>query len=421
MTRIFYHILTYLAMPVLLLRVWLRGIRNPKHWQRWYERLGFYRKRLPQQAIWVHAVSLGEVNAITPLIKRLQQTYPNETIIISNTTLTGAEQVQKIFKESVTQCFLPMDYQGAVKRFLKTLQPKCGIVVETELWPNLLHLCKQARIPMLLANARLSARSAAGYARFPHLAHSMLRCFHYLAIQTHDEAQRFMQLGALPERIRITGNIKFDQPTPMDLSTKQAELRTLWGARPIWLAASTHKGEDELVLKTFAKLKDVFANLLLVLVPRHPERFTEVRKLCEQAGYQVQTASKQTSCNDATDIFLGDVMGQLPYYYSAVDLAFIGGSLIPIGGHNSLEAANCGLVTVTGPYVFNFKAVNQLLKEAGALFEVPNVEGLTTTVLNLLRDGKLRQAAGQRALAVMSENRGSLETHVNLVAELLHS
>ena len=418
--RFCYTILTYLSIPILLLRLLYRCLTNPTQASRWYERFAYYRKPLPQQGIWIHAVSLGEVNAVLTLIKRLKQQCNTLPIIISTTTLTGATQVERQLGDSVRHVFLTYDLYGATQRFLKKLQPKIGIIVETELWPNLLYHCQRQKIPLLLANARLSEKSAKGYARLQPLTQSMLQSFQHLAIQTHDEALRFMQLGASTYQISVTGNIKFDQPLAIGWQTRQQELRTQWGPnRLIWLAASTHKGEDILMIKTFTKLKAIFPNLLLVLVPRHPERFNEVYNLCQHHSCRVIRASDHKNCDLNSNIFLGDTMGDLPYYFSAADITFIGGSLVPTGGHNSLEAAIFGVVTITGPHTFNFKKVNELLKQAGALFEVADDKDLYATVQHLLHNTKLRQAAGAKALAVINQNRGALQMHIDLISTML--
>ena len=418
--RLIYLILTYLATPMLLLRLVYRCILNHEHGARWYERFGFYKTPLPQHSIWIHAVSLGEVNAVLPLVRKIKQQYPKVLLVVSTTTLTGAQQVAAQLKDEVRHVFLPYDLNGACKRFLRKLKPRIGILVETELWPHLLHQCKRYKIPTLLANARLSQKSAKGYQRFPGLVKPMLQGLTHLAIQSHEEAMRFTQLGASPEKISITGNIKFDQLLPKNLTERQSALKLQWKTdRFIWLVASTHKGEEETILKAFTEIKKVFSNLLLVLVPRHPERFNEVFQLCEDRSFNIVRASEQAPCELTTDVFLGDTMGELPYYFSAATLTFIGGSLVPIGGHNTLEAANCGLVIITGPHTFNFKLVNQLLKHAGALFEVADENELSEMVLHLLRNAQLRKLAGEKALSVMSDNRGSLQTHLNLVDQLL--
>lgn len=402
--RFLYTVLLYLTIPFILLRLLWRSRRLPAYRQRWLERFGF--SSPISHAIWIHAVSVGEIQAAIPLIQTLKNQY---LILVTTTTPTGSQRIREVFGDQVSHVYLPYDLPGALRRFLARAKPKLLILMETELWPNLLHACQQRAIPVILANARLSDSSTAGYQRFSHLTQRMLSQLTVIAAQSPVDAERFLALGANPQHMQVIGNIKFDSSLPADLPKKSSELRAQWGAeRPIWIAASTHPGEEEQILEAFTLIKPKYPQLLLVLVPRHPDRFNSVATLCQQYAYTVARRSCHEKCTSQTEIYLGDTLGELLLLYAASDVAFVGGSLVPVGGHNVLEPALLRLPIITGPYQFNFADITRLLVEADALDQVTRVSQLAESVENLLRDAPRRQQMGDRAYNVVVQNRGAL-------------
>lgn len=406
--RLLYTGLLYLLLPLALLRLYWRGQRDPGHRQRWRERFGWVAP-LPEPAcLWLHAVSVGETRAALPLIRALRERDPHRTILVTTTTLTGSRQVREALGDQVQHVYAPYDLPGAVRRFLRQAQPQLAIIMETELWPNLLHQCAAAGIPTLIANARLSERSMRGYARFGWLTRPMLHDIALIAAQSEADAERFRALGA--PRVAVTGNLKYDLTLPDDLAEQGRQLRReLFGEnRPVWIAASTHIGEDEQVLDAFAQLRGFWPDLLLLLVPRHPERFDSVAELCRRRGFSVTRRSEKQPCSVETAVFLGDSMGELLRFYAAADLAFVGGSLIPTGGHNVLEPALLGLPTLFGPHMFNFTEASERLLQAGAAWQVGNAGELAAAVDRLLADPASGRNAGQRGRAVVERHRGAL-------------
>jgi 3-deoxy-D-manno-octulosonic-acid transferase len=419
--RYLYTLLFYLAVPFLLLRLLWRARKNPGYAKRIGERLGCYSQPIKKNAIWIHAVSMGETIAATPLIKKLQQRYPNIPIVITNTTLTGAERTQLTFGDSVTQLYFPYDVPDVLQRFLTAVAPRCLIVIETELWPNLFHLCAQKNIPVFIANARLSQQSAEGYQRFAALTRPMLQCVTSMAVQTQAEADRFIQLGLDATRMQVTGSIKFDLEISADLWERAKQLRAQLGNdRLIWIAASTHEGEEEKILAAFAEIKKQIPNALLMLVPRHPERFERVADLCLQKGYKIIKRSENKNCNNEIDIFLGDSLGELLLFYGASDIAFVGGSLIPVGGHNPLEPAAMSVPIIMGPQLFNFLQISEQLQQAGAMLKIENTTELAQQIIILLQDKNKREQMGVAAQKFVAQNRGAVAKHLALIEKLMN-
>jgi len=397
----------------------MRSKKNPAYGKRWHERSAKFVAPIKSAHLWVHAVSLGESIAATPLIKAYQNAHPDHQILITSTTPTGSAHISKTFGSSVFHVYTPFDLPHIVKRFLQKTKPKKLVIMETELWPNLIFYSQKRNIPILLANARLSEKSARGYKRILWLTKPMLNSLTLIATQTHSDAQRFAELGALKEKIHITGNIKFDINIPEDIIIKSKQLRQEWGTnRPTFIAASTHKDEEEKVLLAFAKIKKAIPQCLLVLVPRHPERFNEVAELCEKHHYQITRYSKNAPAQNNIDIFLGDTMGKLLLFYAASDVAFVGGSLVPTGGHNLLEPAALKIPSVVGPYTFNFSAITQKLINAHATKQVNNCDELADTVIQWLTDTKARQKAGDSGLGVVNKNRGALAKQLELIEKM---
>jgi 3-deoxy-D-manno-octulosonic-acid transferase len=411
------------ALPFVLLRLLWRSRKAPAYRKRWAERFGCIKvPKEIQGGIWVHVVSVGEVLAAAPLMQELIKRYPNKRLIVTTMTPTGSDRVKASLPKEVFHVYTPYDFPDAVERFLNKTQPCLAIFMETELWPNILRSCRKRHIPTLLANARLSQKSAKGYGRFGSFTKEMLNDLSMLAVQAEPDAERFRQLGVNNASIQVTGSVKFDMTIPESLHTEAKALRQQLGQdRPIWIAASTHEGEDKIILEAFKTIKQSLASSLLILVPRHPERFAKVGALCEQAGFQVTKRSEKIPATAETDIFLGDTMGELRIFLGASDVAFIGGSLIERGGHNMLEAGAFSLPVLSGPHIFNFKEVTRLLNEAEALTTVHNAEELAEEVIKLLNNKELRNTLGQRAQQVVDNNRGALEKHLQLIDALLCS
>ncbi|MCB1823784.1 MAG: lipid IV(A) 3-deoxy-D-manno-octulosonic acid transferase [Candidatus Competibacteraceae bacterium] len=416
--RSLYTGLLHLLLPLALLRLYWRGRRDAGHRQRWRERLGLI-PTLSPGGLWVHAVSLGETRAALPLIRALLDRYPDRPLLVTTTTLTGSRQVREALGERVWHVYAPYDLPGATRRFLRYVRPSLAVIMETELWPNLLRQCATAGIPVLLANARLSERSARGYGRIRGLTAAMLRDVTLIAAQADADAARFRALGA--PRVEVAGNLKYDLAAPADLPERGRRLRRDWlgDERPVWIAASTHAGEDETILDAFAQLRAHWPALLLLLVPRHPERFDNVAALCRQRGFSVIRRSGRNVCAADSAVFLGDSMGELLLFYAAADLAFVGGSLVATGGHNVLEPALLGLPVLFGPHMFNFTEAGERLLAAEAAWRVADAGELAAAVDRLLADPELRRTAGQNGQAVVERHRGALAALLSSIEMLL--
>jgi len=414
--RFFYVFLFYLLIPFILLKLLWRGIRAPAYWRRIPERFGFFKSLPPAQYLWIHAVSMGEVQAAVPLIRALKNDFPNQPILVTTMTPTGSNQVIEIFKDSVQHLYLPYDLPDAIARFFTKIQPSLLIIMETELWPNLLNVASKKNMPVILANARLSEKSAKGYRRVATFTRQILNNITAIAAQTQDDAARFIELGASSNAVFVTGSIKFDIDLPKDYQQCAIILRRAWGEkRPVWIAASTHEGEDEQILRAFRKIKENLKNCLLVLVPRHPERFNRVAVLCEQQNFSIARRSKSQICTENTDIYLGDTMGELILLYSACDVAFVGGSLVPTGGHNLLEPAALGLPIVIGQHVFNFAEISRNLLKIQAAQQVSTADELAETLEIYLCDSVFRQKTGEKGRAFVQQNRGALKRLLAIV------
>jgi len=420
--RKLYTLLLYLLAPVVLVRLAWRGLRAPDYWRRWPERFGSIEPPLGKRVIWIHAVSVGEVQAAEPLVRALLDRYPECSILVTTVTPTGSARVRALFGDDVAHVYAPYDLPGAVTRFLGRVRPQLAIVMETELWPNLYHACRKNMTPLLLVNARLSARSLAGYSKVRGLIGETLAAVNEIAAQSEQDAENFKSLGADVGCITVTGNMKFEQRIPSSLFESAEVLRRDWGVgRPVWIAASTHEGEDELLLDVYRKIRKQFNDCLLVLVPRHPERFESVADLCRHRGYNTVLRSERQPCLPETSVFVGDSMGELPLFYAASDVAFVGGSLVHHGGHNLLEPAALGVPVVTGPHLFNFKEISRLLLDAGACEKVENPAELEQTVIRWLGDANERHRVGEQGRLVVEKNRGALKAVLEIVDSYLDS
>ncbi|RRW65621.1 3-deoxy-D-manno-octulosonic acid transferase [Pseudomonas fluorescens] len=423
MNRTLYTALFYLGLPLVAIRLWLRARKAPAYAKRIGERFTLGMPTLQPGGIWVHAVSVGESIAAAPMIRALLERYPALPITVTCMTPTGSERIQALFANEahIQHCYLPYDLPCAAARFLERVQPKLAVIMETELWPNHIHQCAKRGIPVALANGRLSQRSAKGYGRFSKLTAPMLAEMSLLAVQTEAEAQRFRDLGARPETVEVTGSIKFDLTIDPQLLQRAADLRSQWQAqdRPVWIAASTHEGEDEVVLDAHRRLLGNHPDALLILVPRHPERFNSVFDLCQREGFATVRRSTGANVDAQTRVLLGDTMGELLFLYALADSAFVGGSLVPNGGHNLLEPAALAKPVLSGPHLFNFLDIAAQLREAGALAEVDDAEGLAVEVQRLFELPRDAQRMAEAGLAVMRRNQGALQRLLDGLARLI--
>ncbi|MBK1722439.1 3-deoxy-D-manno-octulosonic acid transferase [Thiocystis violacea] len=414
-----YSTLLRLALPLALARLYVRGIKAPAYRRRIGERLALGRPA-PRAEVWIHAVSVGEVQAAELLIRRLRHRDPETAILVTTTTPTGAARLRDLFGDQVAHRYTPYDLPGIVARFLDQVRPSLVVVMETEIWPNILAACARRGLAVVLANARLSARSARGYARLADLTRQTLRCFSGIAAQSPADAERFLALGADPQRVRVTGSIKFDLRQPASQRESAESLRRGWGVeRPVWVAASTHEGEEGPVLQAHRRVLEHLPNALLVLVPRHPERFERVAGLVSRHGFSLARRSRRDPCEARTRVLLGDTMGELPAFLAAGDAAFIGGSLVPTGGHNLLEAAAAGVPAAVGPHTFNFAAITEMLVEQGAARRVANADELAEVMQAWLGDAALRAQVGEQGRALVERNRGALERLVGVIDDSL--
>lgn len=417
--RALYGFLTYL-LQIPVAAYWLiRAALNRSYRDRVGQRFGLGYPRL-ERCIWIHAVSVGEVQAAVPLVREVARRFPGHTLLVTTVTPTGAARVEAAFGDTVRHCYIPFEMPVAVNRFFDAVNPELALIMETEIWPNLYRGCGTRDIPLILVSARISPKSLSGYRRFLPLIRETLSHGIIIAAQSKADADRFRALGASPVKTWVTGNIKFDIELPPNLAKDGAQLRArLFGERPIWIAASTHEKEEQFVLAAHLDLLERFPDLLLILVPRHPQRFDEVRTLVKRRGFRLVSRTEDRSCDAATDVFLGDTMGELPLFYAASDVAFVGGSLVPIGGHNLLEPAALGLPVITGPQVFNAQEIADMFVELGACRMVNNSSELAATVDELLSDKATALAMGNRGREVLRRNRGALGKLLALLEPLL--
>ncbi|MCQ0168161.1 MAG: lipid IV(A) 3-deoxy-D-manno-octulosonic acid transferase [Pseudomonas qingdaonensis] len=422
MNRTLYTLLFHLGLPLVALRLYLRSRKAPAYARRIAERFGLKLPPLQPGGIWVHAVSVGESIAAAPMVRALLQRYPQLPITITCMTPTGSERIQALFANEprIQHCYLPYDLPWAAARFLERARPQLAVIMETELWPNHIHQCARRGIPVALANARLSARSARGYARFAGLTRPMLAEMSLIAVQTETEAERFRQLGARPECVQVTGSIKFDLTIDAQLPVRARALREEWQAlqRPVWIAASTHEGEDEVILAAHRQLLAHHSDALLMLVPRHPERFNAVHGLCAAQFSTVRRSGGAPVTADC-QVLLGDTMGELLFLYALADIAFVGGSLVPNGGHNLLEPAALARPVLSGPHLFNFLEIAAMLREAGALCEVDDAQGLAAEVRRLIELPSDALKMGEAGVGVMRANQGALKRLLDGLGNLL--
>lgn len=422
MLQSLYTALLYLIQPAIWIRLWVRGRKAPAYRKRWGERYGYYPSglKLAPGGIMLHSVSVGETLAAIPLVRALRHRYPSLPITVTTMTPTGSERVMSAFGSDVQHVYLPYDLPDALARFLDKVDPKLVLIMETELWPNLISALHQRQIPLVIANARLSARSATGYAKLGKFISTLLGRITLIAAQNEEDGERFMALGAQRTQLSVTGSLKFDISVTPQLASKALTLRRQWAPhRPVWIATSTHDGEESAVLAAHQLLLKDFPDLLLILVPRHPERFPDAINLVRQAGLSYTTRSSGEIPSGSTQVVVGDTMGELMLLYGIADLAFVGGSLVERGGHNPLEPAAHAIPVLMGPHIFNFKDICARLNEANGLITVTDESSLAKAVSSLLKDEDYRNYHGRNAVEVLYQNQGALQRLLQLLEPYL--
>jgi 3-deoxy-D-manno-octulosonic-acid transferase len=411
-TRFGYTLLLYALLPHALLHLLWRARRQPAYLEHIPERFGYYARVAAQPLIWIHAVSVGETRAAEPLIRALQAKYPSHRILLTHMTPTGREAGEALYGDTVWRCYLPYDYPGAMARFLDHFRPSVGLLMETEIWANLIHACSARGVPLYLVNARLSEKSFVKYRRFAKLARTSLRELTAIAAQTQDDANRLAALGA--QNVTVTGNLKFDiEPPHAQLELGRSWRESYGAARRVLLAASTRNGEEDLLLDAIEQLEAPPS--LLIIVPRHPQRFDEVARLIERRGLRYQRRSDNAPVAPQTRVLLGDSMGEMFTYYAACDVAFVGGSLLPFGGQNLIEACAAGKPVLVGPHTYNFAEASESAVAAGAARRVATAEELVLEARRLLVDTGGAARMGEAALAFAKAHQGAARRVLELI------
>ena len=410
-----YSAVLYVLVPVTVYHLIWRGFRQAEYLERWGERYAAYRTPPLDGCIWVHAVSVGEVNAAAPLVNALLDLRPDLRLLVTTITPTGSARVRALWGERVEHVYLPYDLSGAVRRFLAHFRPRLALVLETELWPNLLFCCRDHGVPAYLVNARLSERSLRGYRALRPLVGRALRTLSRVAAQSEADAGRFVQLGARPDAVSVLGNLKFDIRVDDAARRTAAAFAAHSGGRRAWIAASTHPEEEAAVIAMHRRLRARWPDLLLLWAPRHPERVRPVAQACVEAGWRVATRQLTQWPDGEDDVFVIDTLGELVHFYACAEVAFVGGSLQPVGGHNLLEPAALGVAVVTGPQLHNFADIAQRMDEAGALRIGADADAVAAELEALLGDDDARAAmvaAGQR---LVKEGRGALALTLDMI------
>lgn len=417
--RFLYNVLTYfLLLPYTV--YWLvRAVASKSYRNKLGQRFGTSYPKI-ERCIWIHAVSVGEVVAASPLVRALRQRYPQHPLLVTTVTPTGAARVAALFGDDVHHCYIPFEMPVAINSFFASVNPAIALIMETEIWPNLYNGCGVREIPLVLVSARISPKSVGSYRKLLPFFKETLSHGIVIAAQSKADAERFLSLGASPSRTRVIGNIKFDIELPEGLEDLGGELRrSLFPDRPVWIAASTHDKEELLILEAHRRLLKLHPSLLLVLVPRHPGRFAGVRELVESQDFNVVSRTEQRPCQPETEVFLGDTMGEVVLFYAASDIAFVGGSLVPIGGHNLLEPAVLGMPILTGPHVFNAQEIADAFLNNSACRMVADTAELASTVDELLTSVSKARELGAKGLNILNSNRGALKRLLEVIDPLL--
>jgi len=418
--RLLYILIAYLLAPVVLVALALRGFRDRSHWEGFAERFGLGPRVRGGRSIWVHAVSVGEVQAAAPLVNALLAKFPGVPLIVTTGTATGRARARSIFGSRVDVRYVPIDLPGAVRRFFERVQPQLAVILETEIWPNLYHRCGQLGIPLVMASARISPRSVNRYRRMVGLFRQALSHGIFIAAQSELDAERFRSIGASADRTHVVGNIKFDFRLPPNIEGQGTALRQLLGVdRPVWVAGSTQAGEEDVLLAAHRQVRARFAQALLVLVPRHPPRFGEVAEWLKSQGVKFVTRDSGAGTSGDTEVFLVNTLGELLAFYAAGDVAFVGGTLVPIGGHNLLEPASLGLPVLAGVNNFNSADVARLLVESGAVRIVHDAAELSAAICELLAEPAARARMGASGRKAIEENRGAVDRLMEFLSPLL--
>ena len=408
--RFLYSLFVALSTPLVLLYFSVRGLKNRAYLARWHERFGFVQPGDKAGGILLHAASMGEYNAANPLIRALLRKYPDLPLIVTTLTPTGSERVCKDLGSQVFHCYIPLDLSGAVKRFLNRTNPRLIVVMETEIWPNLYLESHRRSTPLMIANARLSESSVRQYQRFSGLARDVLQPVAWMGAQTTEDAARLIQCGSDPEHTDITGNLKFDLQVPASLSEQGEALRARWNpTRPVLVAGSTHEADETIIFPAFTTVLESFPDALLIVVPRHPERFSSATEAARAAGLRVALYSEGEACSEQAQCFVIDTMGALMTYYACADAVFVGGSMGDQGGHNTLEPAALGKPVMVGPNTASAREIVAELIDCGAAVRVTDQQAFQAAAEELLGDGVLRDRMGRAGLALVEKNRGALE------------
>jgi 3-deoxy-D-manno-octulosonic-acid transferase len=418
--RFIYTLTLYLLTPFVVYRLMARGFKYHGYFARWRERFGFFADPAIHDSIWIHAVSLGEVNAAVPLIEALMRRYRDSQFVITTVTPTGSDRVLQLFGGRVFHVYLPYDLTTAVRRFLDRVRPRFAVIMETEIWPNLFMTCAERGISIVIANARLSEKSLRGYWPIQPLVRRAIRCASFVAAQSASDEERLRLLGAAEPKLAVVGNLKFDMSVPDGIRERGVAFRVAaGGGRPVWIAASTHEGEELVVLKAHAAVLRRFPDALLLIAPRHPERFKPIAAACRAYGFRSATRSEEGGADPACQCFVIDSMGELLEFYAAADVAFVGGSLVPVGGHNLLEPAALARPVIVGPQTFNFAEVTEDLINAGAAMRIGDPDALGPAVVRLLSRDVERRSMGEAAHAVMERERGAVERTMAIVEKMV--
>ncbi len=406
--RFFYSAIFYLIIPFVLFRLYWRGRKTPEHRRRWYERFAFYRQTYPQGVIWFHAVSVGEVEALFPLVKAIQNQHPDNPILITTMTPTGSARVKAVLGESVVHVYVPYDLPDAVQRFMQCFKPKLAVMIETEIWPNLFVYCGKHHIPLYIVNARIAARSVANYQKLSAFIHPALAQVSLIATQTEQDAEHFIAIGSIKDKVKNLGNIKFDVEIAQETIEEGLRLKAdLFYGRFVWLVASTHKDEEAIFLELYQTIKTKIPELLLVIVPRHQQRFAEVTRLCTQQ-FNTVVRTNHAKPNAQTDVYLVDTIGELKMFYATADIAFVAGSMVSAGGHNILEAAAVGVPVLFGPYMTNFKAIADGVLKQQAAIQCQTKEDVVQAVLNLYQQPDYQAKLIAKGKAFIRDNQGTV-------------
>lgn len=413
---ILYSLLWYLFLPFIILVTFIKGLKQKEF--RLHERLSLFLNLKQQRFIWLHTVSVGELRAVYPIVEYLQNQYANIPILITTTTWTASQQVKKKYHDKVYHVYFPFDLPDVINRFLSTIKPCLAIILETEIWPNLYKACAKRKIPLLLLNARLSERSYKKYKKIKKLIQETLACTSHIAAQTVEDAQRFIALGV--NNVSISGNLKFELNPPVDIAVKAQEIINDWGNRKIWIAASTHAGEDEILLQAHQLILKIYPNALCLIAPRHPERFLQVENLIKQQGFSYIKRSESIVVKPEQQVLLLDCIGELLLWYKTAHVALVAGSLVKgLGGHNPLEPASLEIPVISGRYIVNFQQIYKEFEKEQAVIFVNNAEEIAEKVLYLFDNIDYAKTQAHYASALIQRHRGALEYDIALIERYL--